>query len=300
MNKQRSLLPDSLAELRRLLDEIERGDGEIRLGKRSRRVMIAMLEAPQQVAVTTIIELSQQLGVNASTLTRLAQRLGYEKYSLLQELFRREMTEGRHFYSEQASRLLQTGDDASPSLLSRLGRQESRNMETLVNEIDPADFEATAKLICEAKRVRIHGMRQFYSLGCFFSYGLGMLRQDVALLDAGHEGVADSLAQLQTGDLLIVVSCFPYTSSVLSTAEVAAKRGLRVVALTDSPRSPLAASAEYSFFVPNQSAFFSNSMCGFMLLSEGLLTRVASLMGDVALDSLRQREDLIEQLAMSL
>ena len=43
MNKQRSLLPDSLAELRRLLDEIERGDGEIRLGKRSRRVMMALM-----------------------------------------------------------------------------------------------------------------------------------------------------------------------------------------------------------------------------------------------------------------
>ncbi|MEH6824580.1 MAG: MurR/RpiR family transcriptional regulator [Motiliproteus sp.] len=294
------VLPDTLAGLRSLLDEIERGERDIRLGKRSHQVLLSMLQAPQQTAVMTIVELSQQLGVNASTLSRLAQRLGYEKYSQLQELFRREMAAGKHFYSEQAGRLNQASDDEELGLLAQLGRQESSNIATLIDAVDAADFEATATLMSEAKRVRIHGMRQFYSLSLFISYALGMLRQDVAPLDAGRQGVADALAQLQPGDLLILVSCFPYTQSVLKTAEVAAQLGIRVVALTDSSRSPLTAVADYSFFVPNQSAFFSNSMCGFMLLSEGLLSRAASLLGDTALDSLRQREVLIEQLAASL
>lgn len=289
--------PDTLAGLRQLTDAIEQKDSPVQLGSRSRRVLIGMLESPQQVAVSSIVELAQQLGVNPSTLTRLAQRLGYPKYSLLQALFRNELTEGRHFYSEQANRLVQGSGEPSLSILERLGRQESSNIAALVDGIDPAQFEATAQWLGEAKRVRIHAMRQFHAVSHFFSYALGMLRQDVAPLDAGRQGVADALAQLEAGDLLVVVSCFPYTQSVLRTAEVAAKRGLKVVALTDSAASPLLASADYHFLVPNQSAFYSNSMCAFMLLCEGLLSRTATLLGERGVDALQQREALIGQLS---
>jgi DNA-binding MurR/RpiR family transcriptional regulator len=293
-------LPDTLAGLRNVLSHIEQEHYEVRLGRRSRTVLRKMLEAPQQVAVSSIGELALKFGVNPSTLSRLSQRLGYEKYSQLQELFRREMLEGQHFYSAQADELLKQVDSEPRKLLALLAQQETANMASLVERVNPADFDAAAHLILHSKRVRIHGMRQFYSLSHFFSYALGMLRQDVAPFDAGREGVADALAQLQADDLLIVVSCFPYTQSVLRTADIASRRGIKVIALTDSTSSPLVASANYSFFVPNQSAFFSNSMCGFMLLSEGLLNRVAGLMGNDALVSLRQREALIEQMAGSL
>ncbi len=293
-------LPDTLAGLGSVLGYIEQEQYEVRLGRRSRAVLRNMLEAPQQVAVSSIGDLALKFGVNASTLSRLAQRLGYQKYSQLQEVFRREMLEGQHFYSAQADQLLKRVDAEPLKLVALLAQQETANIAALVDQLSPADFDAAAQLICRSKRVRIHGMRQFYALSHFFAYALGMLRQDVAPFDAGREGVADALAQLQAEDLLIVVSCFPYTQSVLRTAEIAARRGVKVIALTDSKRSPLVASADYSFFVPNQSAFFSNSMCGFMLLGEGLLSRVASLMGDEALVSLRQREALIEQLAGSL
>ncbi|MCC5882320.1 MAG: MurR/RpiR family transcriptional regulator [Halomonas sp.] len=294
-------LPETLDGLRQRLGDIEAGKADIRLGKRSRHVLALLIGAPQQAAVSSISELADQLGVNASTLSRLAQRLGYGGFGQLQAVFRREVTEGQSFYSDQASRLLEaSGDTVERARLSRLARQESANMAGLLERIDPLAFEQTVTLLATAHRVRVHGMRQFHSLALFMAYGLGMLRPDVAPLDAGRQGVADALAQLDPGDVLVVASCFPYTPSVLATAEVAARHGIEVIALTDSESSPLARVARHSFPVPNHSLFYSNSMCAFMLLAEGLLSDVASVLGKSGLAALKHRETMIAELGASL
>lgn len=293
--------PDTLSGLKRLLEAIEAGEAEIRLGKRSRQVLALLIEAPQQAAVSSISELAERLGVNPSTLSRLAQRLGYAGFSQLQDVFRREVTEGQSFYSDQASRLLESADDKERlSRLTRLGRQESANIASLLERIDPDAFEQTVKLLATARRVRVHGMRQFTSLALFMAYGLGMLRPEVAALDASRQGVADALAQLDAGDVLVVASCFPYTRSVLATAEVAARHGISVIALTDAATSPLARVARHSFLVPNHSLFFSNSMCAFMLLAQGLLSEVAGALGEEGLAALKHREAMIAELNASL
>lgn len=173
-------------------------------------------------------------------------------------------------------------------------------MVSLLEQVDPVAFEETAALLATASRVRIHGMRQFNSLALFLAYGLGMLRADVAPLDAGRQGVADALAQLDTGDVLVVASCFPYTPSVLATAEIATRHGIEVIALTDSANSPLARVARHSFQVPNHSLFYSNSMCAFMLLAQGLLSEVASQLGEAGLTALKHREAMIAELNASL
>lgn len=295
------MAPNTLSGLQQLLQAIEAGEAEIRLGKRSRQVLALLIEAPQQAAVSSISELAERLGVNASTLSRLAQRLGYAGFGPLQDVFRREVTEGQSFYSDQASRLLEVRDSKDRlARLTRLGRQESANITSLLERIDPDAFEQTVKLLATARRVRVHGMRQFSSLALFMAYGLGMLRPEVAALDASRQGVADALAQLDANDVLVVASCYPYTRSVLATAEVAARHGIQVIALTDSASSPLARIARHSFLVPNHSLFYSNSMCAFMLLTQGLLSEVASALGEEGLTALKHREAMIAELNASL
>lgn len=301
MSSLHSSPPDTITALERLLAAIEENEVDIRLGNRSKRVLVALIESPQRTAVSSISELATRLGINASTLSRLAHRLGYAGFGQLQDVFRRELTEGKSFYSDQASRLMDhDGDSDSLARMARLGRQESANIAEMLERIDPDTFAGTVECLATAHRVRIHGMRQFNSLALFMAYGLGMLRADVAPLDSSRQGVADALAQLDPGDVLVVASCFPYTPSVLATAEVAARHGIRVVALTDSSASPLAKVATYSFQVPNHSLFFSNGMCAFMLLVQGLLSEVANRLGDSGLAALKQREALISELNASL
>src|SRR3546814_6035321 len=129
-------------------------------------------------------------------------------------------------------------------------------------QLDAATLDEVAGLLGSARRVRVHGLRQYHAFASFLTYGLGMLRSDVALLDASQLGAAEALAQLDEGDVVVVASCAPYTRSIAEMAEAAAACGLAVVAVTDTRASPLVAPSRHAFFLPHASSFFSNSKIG--------------------------------------
>src|SRR3546814_13896346 len=78
-------------------------EAEVSLGGKAFDVLAKLVEAPEQAAVRTISELGAVLSVNASTLTRLAKRLGFDGFNDFQSVFRQAIAnDERYFYSRQA------------------------------------------------------------------------------------------------------------------------------------------------------------------------------------------------------
>jgi len=296
--------PRSVEALRELAVRIGRDGGGVALGGKAHTVLAKLVERPEEVAVRTITELAATLGVNASTLTRLATRLGYAGFVDFQNVFRDGLAQRhRHFYSQQAERLVAgasaraqgrtTGNPPEVETVVQLARESIHNVEGFLAQLSAADLRAAAKLLADAPRVRIHGLRQFSALASFLSYGLGMIRTDVGLLDAQGLGVAEGLAQLQRGDVVVATSVAPYTRSVAEAAVAAADAGLTVIAITDTRASPLVPPSRHAFFIPHESSFFSNSMGAYLVFCEGLLNLVATHLGKSALHALERRERFI-------
>lgn len=299
----RPLRARTIEELRELVVSIKRDKTAMSLGSKAQDVFARLVEAPEQSAVRSITELAAQFGVNPSTLTRLAKRLGFAGFSDFQAVFRDAIADdSRYFYSRQAGRLLATptGRGDETAIVEQLARESAINVEGFLAELDAQTLGASATLIATASRVRLHGVRQFHALASFLAYGLGMIRSDVALLDAPRLGEAEALSQLQHGDVVVVASCAPYTRSVVELAGVAARSGLAVVSITDSRASPLVPPARHAFFVPHASSFYSNSMSAYVVFCEGLLNLVAHRLGQGALDALAERERLIAELDIEI
>lgn len=298
--------PRTVDGLRELVVRIGRNEAGVSLGDTAHRVLAWLLERPEEVALRTITDLAASLGVNASTLTRLSTRLGYTGFADFQNVFRDSVAERhRHFYSQQAGRLVagkktRPAGATSPEVdtVIQLARESIANVESFVAQLSPVNLREAARLLAEAKRVRIHGLRQFSALASFLCYGLGMIRTDVALLDAQGLGVAEGLAQLQPGDVVVVTSVAPYTRSVAEAAVAAAQSGLDVIAITDTLASPLVPPAVHAFLVPHESSFFSNSMGAYLVFCEGLLNLVARHLGKRSLQALERRERLITVLGI--
>ena len=301
-----ALPPRDVAALRELAVSIGRGESDVALGAKAHAVLAKLVERPEEVAVRTITELADGLAVNASTLTRLATRLGYAGFVDFQRVFRDGLAQGhRHFYSGQAGRLVAAapaGTRAAASgdvdTLVQLARESIHNVEGFLAQLSADDLRDAASLLARAPRVRIHGLRQFGALAGFLCYGLGLLRGDVALLDAQGLGAAEGLAQLQRGDVVVVTSVAPYTRAVAQAAAAAADAGLTVIAITDTRASPLVPPARHAFFVPHDSSFFSNSMGAYVVFCEGLLNLVATRLGQQALAALQRRERFISELGV--
>lgn len=299
--------PRTVEALRALTVRVGRGDALISMGGKAHSVLARLVERPEEVAVRTITELAESLDVNASTLTRLATRLGYAGFVDFQTVFRDGLaSHHRHFYSEQAGRLVAHASERSQSgpgserpeiaTMVQIAKDSIANIEGFLAQLSADELKQAARLLATAPRVRIHGLRQFSALANFLSYGLAMVRGDVALLDPHGLGVAEGLAQLQPGDLVVVTSVEPYTRSIAEAAAAAAAAGMVVIAITDNRASPLATFARHAFFVPHGSAFFSNSMGAYVIFCEGLLNLIATDLGKKALKALERRERFIADL----
>ncbi len=112
--------------------------------------------------------------------------------------------------------------------------------------------------------------------------------------------MAEGLAQLQPGDVMVVTSVAPYTRSVAAAAAAAKQAGLSVIALTDTLASPLVPPADHVFLIAHESSFFSNSMGAYLVFCEGLLNLVATQLGKRSLQALERRERLITALDIEM
>lgn len=282
------LPPKDLAALQRLRIAIERQQLDLSLGRRSLRVLAAMLDHPRQVALSSITELAQAFEVSAATLSRLARELGFDNYKAFARLFKQESGGHSHYYSQQARRL---------SSSERQTVQHLVRLETMLKQIQTMNEEVllaqVAGLLHKGRRVKVYARRQSTSLATFLGYCLAMLRPRVTVLGAGELGASHSASLLEAGDVAVFIGFHPYSPSTVKVARVAQEKGCRVVAITDSHQSPLAALAEWVLRVPVDSGFYSNSLVAASALIEILLDKAAVMAGSAGIAALEEREQLI-------
>ena len=291
--------PSSIEELRALMLAIARSEADIALGRKAREALDRILELQGSPVVLSITTLAEELGVNPSTLTRLAQNLGYPGFGAFQQvLLSASFARPAAFYTRQAQAALSGSEKGSRAAVEQLCRENQANITRFLEGFDTDSFDAAVTHIAEARRVVVFGKRQFHSFAAFLAYGLRMIRSDVALLDG--LGVAEGLATLAKGDVLIAASCAPYTAVVVETTRVAKERGLTVIAITDRASSPLIDASDAALLVPHDTSFLSNSMTAFTACAECLINACAARLGDRAAAALADRDALITRLKIEI
>src|SRR5690606_2089565 len=259
-----------------------------------------ILDLTGNPALLSITSLAEVLGVNPSTLTRLAHSLGYSGFPAFQQvLLTASMAPPGEFYSRQARAALAEGT-STRSRAIQLCHENQANIDRFVEQFDRDAFEAAVDLIMSAPRVAVYGIRQFHAVAAFLVYGLRMIRADVALLDANSLGIAEGLAMLEKGDVLLVASCAPYSAQVVEVARTAREIGLASVALTDRASSPLVDSSRAAILVAHESSFISNSIGAFTVAAECLINACAAARPDQTRKALLERDRMIERLAIEL
>jgi len=294
--------PASVEDLQQLVSRIQAGSSLVKLGPRTYRTLARLVDSPRQAAVFTISELASALGVNASTLTRLSKRLGYAGFSEFQSVFRRHVAHGDDFYSERAGRFLANDGEtvSGTSVLAKIAEDEQSNIAELVAGIDTEHLAQTARAMASARAIRVQGLRQHYPSACFLAYGLGMIREDVSLLNTAGAGIAHSFAQLKSHDMLVAIGHAPYTRETVDACTLASHYKLRIIAITDSYASPLAAPAENVLITPAGGRFFGNSTAASVILIEALLSMTAAELGQSAVDALKRHERVIDELGVAM
>ncbi|MEO8835868.1 MAG: MurR/RpiR family transcriptional regulator [Caldimonas sp.] len=258
------------------------------------------------VALLSMREQARSAGVSAPTMVRLARALGFADYGGLRRPFQSALRSGRAAaanpgrygrYGRRASAL-----QAAPAG-ARIGRLAHEMVEAQVEDVRsvealnaPAQIEAVVKTLAKARRVGFLGVRSSFAIAFYFRYGYNLIATNGVLFDGLGGFLLDQAEALERGDVLVAISQAPYSAPTVRAMDAAQRRGVTLVALTDSELSPLARLATHTLLLRTESLSFFPSMSGPLALVEVLLAGLAARGGKKVL---RRLADVDGRLAAS-
>src|SRR5215813_12711940 len=244
---------------------------------------------PSEAGLLSMRQQARSAGVSAPTMVRLARALGYADYASLRRPFQ-EALAGRPFQDGRRASALQAAPQAKH--IDRLAREISAaqgvDLESVLALNSPQRLEAAVCAIAAAKRVGFLGVRASFGIAFQFRYAYNLIARNGVLFDGLGGTVHDQVDALNPGDLLIAISQTPYSTPTVDAVEAAAKRGVTVLALTDSALSPLARRATHVLLFRADSISFFPSMIAPLALVELLIAWLAAKGGKAVLGRLAE------------
>ncbi|MDR0205280.1 MAG: MurR/RpiR family transcriptional regulator [Delftia acidovorans] len=248
-----------------------------------------VLEHPNDVVTASMRSVGTRAGSPPATLVRFAQWLGFDGWPQLKQAFAQDMGLGSdEAYGQRAKALVDRAGDHD--LVGETFEVHRRNLEATERRLGDALQQACA-LLEKARSVHVAGFRASYPVAFSFVYVYRLLRASVHLLDGQGGTLEMQCRAMERGDALLVVAFAPYSREALAVAQAARDAGCRIVALTDSPASPLALLADATLLFSLHSPSFFPSITSAVALSEALVELLASRAGTGVVQRIDQAEE---------
>ena len=194
-----------------------------------RRIAEAVLAEPTLLAFGTVSDLASRVGTSRPTIVRFANTLGFKGYTQLQRHVRTDLS---HQLARPSERIRHENEIDLPARSAIDG--------AITSVFDALDGERIAELaspIIRAEKVWVLSGETSQAGAHAFHSGLSMVRPGVRSLEEHSFGT--DLSDAGPGDTAVVFDFFRYRRQVANATRVFADAGVTIVAITDSPLSPL-------------------------------------------------------------
>ena len=249
--------------------------------KGQKRIASYILSDYDKAAFMTASRLGRLTGVSESTVVRFAASLGYDGYPAmqraLQEMVRSKLT---------SIQRIRTSNDRlfSSDVVTSVLQMDMEKIRIAIEEVDRAAFNAVVDKMMEANHIYILGVRSSSFLAGYFHFYLHLIFDNVTLVTSSSAGdILESILRIGPGDLLVGISFPRYSQSTVKGVQFAHDRGAEVVAITDSPMSPLYPMASSALLARSDMISFVDSLVApFSLLNALIVAAGHRKDGDIA------------------
>lgn len=256
-----------------------------------RRIARVLLADPEATAFRSIGETAKVAEVHESSLVRFATSLGLSGYPALVRLCRQQLAEQAQLVRrfEQAAELTETEE-----LFGAVVEHDQQNIARTFARLEQPTWQAAVDLLTEARRVHVIGLRKCFSVAYLLAYLLRMVRPEVHQLAPMASMIGDDLRDMAPDDVFVALSIHRYTAETVRAIAEAKRRGLRTIALTDNPASPLVPHADVTCYVETGGVTVLRSLSAFVSLAQALATGVALRNGTSTRSELLLDEQLLD------
>ena len=248
------------------------------LSPAEQRVAQAILDNPSTVAALTISELAERAQTSETTVIRFCRALGMSGYPELRLTLAAEA--GR---AEGGAARRVVGSDIGPSdsihqIVEKIAYADASAVEDTVAQLHIPTLKQVIDLLAAAGRVDIYGVAASAFVAMDFQQKLHRIGR-IAFAWSDLHIALTSAALLRPGDVAVGISHTGVTADTIEALTEARKHGATTVALTNFPKSPITAVADYVLTTAARETTFRS---GAMSSRLGQLTVVDCLFVGVA------------------
>ncbi|NCX08753.1 MAG: MurR/RpiR family transcriptional regulator, partial [Rhodobacteraceae bacterium] len=209
-----------------------------------------VLDNPQDVGVSTVREIAEAANVKPNTVVRMARQAGFEGYEDFRAPFRDAIRAGTVDLGDRArwlQEIAKSGDLGG--LYADMVGAALKNVQDSFANLSVDQLEAAAKAIWNSRNVYTMGVGVNHTNAQNFTYlaSTGMVGFH-AIPKAGSTAV-DDMAWADERDVLIAMTMSPYRREVVEAVNMAIAQGMTVIAISDSPASPIIRAAHHGFII---------------------------------------------------
>ena len=256
------------------------------LGQRLRQVLVDgstsnktiadhLLRNPVRVTALGIFELAEQCQVSIATISRFARDIGFKNYAAMRSDVAETLQSALQPVEKLRNNIERRASAGSPAGQSL--DYAAANIGATAQALEASDIARVVAKLTSASTVYVMGFGLSSHLAGLLVLHLQPFCPHVIEV-AGHGGTevaAGHLANIRADDVLVVISFPRYAIDVLRLANFARSRAACIVALTDSPASPLAELGDFALYALSSHPILPSSCSAAVALIEAL---VVSLM----------------------
>lgn len=249
-----------------------------------RRIAEEVMTEPTLLAFGTVSDLARLVGTSRPTIVRFANKLGFDGFKPLQKYVRNDLSHQLARPSERIRR----GDKSVPRAKTAINGA----IDSVFSALDGERLSELAAPLATANNVWVLSGETSRAGAHALQSGLSMVRPGVRVLE--ERTLGNDLSDAGPGDAGVVFDFFRYRRQVSDATRTLADAGVSIVAITDSPLSPLVELADVwgEIEIPAIGPF--DSSVPVVAIAELLVSQVARMLEDDATARIDRIESLWE------
>lgn len=259
-----------------------------KLNPSRRKLLTEILDNSEETYFLSSRELAKRYDVDAATIVRTIQVLGYERYAEFLADLRAHFVLSISPYTvmKAAAREKRTISDYVEHSLE----MESNNLDKLRSTLTAREVIETARAISRAQRILVVGIDLAATLSHLLSYSLASLGFDSEAPVGSAGNLHQKVRLLGPKDLLIAISFGRCLKETVEAVIRAHRGGVPTFGITDSDKSPIARFCDSHWIASIANPSFNASYVAPVAVINALLVACAHLQQDRSLAWMREKE----------
>lgn len=260
-----------------------------RLNPRRQKLIEAVLENSEETFFLSSRGLAKRLDVDAATIVRTIQAIGYDRFADFAADLRRYFLAKITPYA-----VLKAETKEGRNLADHINRSLERdldNVTTLKTRLNIDVVTELARQIHKSRRILIVGVDLAASLSWLLAYGLLPLGFNAEAPVGSAGNLQHKVRVLGKNDLLVAISFGRCLRETVEAVISARKKGVPTFGITDSPVTPIARYCERHLVATIGSPLYTGSYAAPVALINAILMACSQIRPNRSLSRLRQTEE---------